>query len=259
MKKALRITLLSVLAVVTIAATALLYMGNKAARQVTTCSGKIRVEFADDYRFITERDVRTAIKKEYGTLAGVRIDSVDLAKVERIVERISAVQKGDAFVTRDGYLNVMISQREPFLRFQKGQTGFYADKSGYIFPLQDRYTLDVPLVEGNIPIQEEGRFKGRPDRESERKWLDRIIDMVSYMEDSREWKDRIVQIHVNGAEDMILVPRKGREKFIFGGPGGYQAKFARMEKYYRSIAPNYEPGYYSKVDVRVKGQVICRK
>lgn len=259
MKKALRITLLSILALATLAMSAVLYFCNKSARQITTCNGKIRVEFSDDYRFITSRDIIKTVKTEYGPLAGIRIDSVDLKKVENILSKISAVQKGDAFVTRDGYLNVRVSQRQPFLRFQKGSTGFYADRSGFIFPLQERYTLNVPVIDGNIPLSEGGRFKGRPDTPSERKWLDGIIDMVSYMEDSRDWKDRIVQIHVVSAQDIILVPRAGKEKFIFGGPGGYEAKFARMEEYYKSIAPNFEEGYYSTVDVRVKGQVICRK
>ena len=56
-----------------------------------------------------------------------------------------------------------------------------------------------------------------------------------------------------------MVPRTGKEKFIFGSPHDWQDKFARMERYYRYIAPAKEEGWYSTVNVKYPGQIICRQ
>ena len=48
------------------------------------------------------------------------------------------------------------------------------------------------------------------------------------------------------------------EKFIFGFPEKWEEKFKRIEKYYKYIASREEGKKYSTVNVRYKGQIICR-
>ena len=83
--------------------------------------------------------------------------------------------------------------------------------------------------------------------------------MVNYMEKSGIWADNISQITVDGKGDLVLIPREGSEKFIFGSPDQAQDKFRRIEEYYRSIAPLKEKGYYTSVNVKYAKQVICRR
>ena len=54
-------------------------------------------------------------------------------------------------------------------------------------------------------------------------------------------------------------PRQGKERFIFGLPSGFESKFDRMGRYYTTILPEKGAGYYSTVNVKYNGQIVCRK
>ena len=229
-----------------------------ADRSLKTCDG-VNLIYTDEYRFVDLDDVKGWLDKGYGTYIGQRLDSIQLHKVEKVLNAQSAILKTEAYVTDDGKLNVSISQREPVLRFQTGDYGFYADANGYIFPLQDNYTKKVPVVDGNLPINCPKGYKGAPRSEEERLWVNRVISMVSYIQDSKLWNGRIVQIHVDENGDLILIPRDGNERFSFGSPTGVDDKLSRMEKYYKYILPKKGQGYYKTVNLKFDKQIICKK
>lgn len=252
-----RIILISSL-VLTAAGLALLVIAKDRHRASLTCEG-LKVEYADDNRFVSEEDVKAYIDKYYGSYIGQRLDSVDLCKIEKILDDQSAVLKSEAFITPDGNLNIRLSQRAPVLRFQKGDLGFYVDERGYIFPLQENYSADVPVVDGDIPIDYTAGYKGKAQTEREDRWISGVLGMMSWLSKSKTWKDSIVQVAVSSKGDLILVPRTGKEKIVFGCPDEVADKFSRIEKYYEYIRPSVEEGYYSTVNVKYDGQIICRK
>ena len=65
------------------------------------------------------------------------------------------------------------------------------------------------------------------------------------------------QISVRKDGNLVLVPREGSERFVFGTPTDIEAKFGRIRQYYESVAPSRETPYKT-VDVRFDGQIICR-
>ena len=78
-----------------------------------------------------------------------------------------------------------------------------------------------------------------------------------WLDARKEWNDLVGQISVRKDGNLVLVPREGAERFLFGTPTGIDAKFGRIRKYYESIAPTRETPYKT-VDVRFDGQIICR-
>ncbi len=68
-----------------------------------TCAG-VKVEFTDDFNFVTAKDVEGYLNKGYGSYIGQRLDSVDLRKVESVLDNKSAILKAEAYTTPDGYL-----------------------------------------------------------------------------------------------------------------------------------------------------------
>lgn len=224
------------------------------------CSS-LSVTIADslENNFVSVSDIRGYIDAESGGYIGRALDSIDLAEMERIIDSKSTVLKSEAYVTGDGTLNISVTQRRPAVRFQRPDGGFYADRQGYIFPLQGNYTAYVPVVDGAIPVNASGPYKGKAGSEKEQEWIDSIIRLVTYMEESGVWDKNIVQITVRGNGDLVLVPRQGKEKFLFGKPDNIEDKFSRMEKYYTGIVPEKGEGYYSTVNLKYNGQIVCRK
>ena len=257
MKKGLRITLIAAAFCLLGLICLVIHGMNERRIGQLTCAG-VKVEFTDDFNFVTAKDVEGYLNKGYGSYIGQRLDSVDLRKVESVLDNKSAILKAEAYTTPDGYLNVRIRQREPVVRFQKDNNGYYADEKGFLFPLQRNYTSMVPIIDGALPLNVERGYKGAPKTKEEKKWLADVIALVNDMQDSGIWAENISQITVRGDSDLVMIPRRGKERFIFGPPADFEAKFDRISRYYTSILPLKGVGY-TTVNVKYNGQIVCRK
>lgn len=259
MKRGLRITLtVALLAGVAVLLWAL-GRGTDHTRAMRTCNGvDIVILDSTSLGFVTKADIKGILEKEYGVYNGQPLDSVNLKKIENILQGRSAIRSAEAYTTGDGQLHILVTQREPAVRFQTGQGGYYADETGYIFPLQARYKSAVPVVKGEIPLNVPEGFKGYPATEAERRWLQEITGLLGRIGKDRKWHGAFTSIEVTANGELVLRPAKGKEVFYFGGPDNYADKLARLEKYYTHIVPSREPGYYKSVNVKYEKQIICR-
>lgn len=225
-----------------------------------TCTG-LEVDFRgnEDNAFLSKEDIKNYIMKDYGQYSGRRLEELDLRRIEEILDGKSAVLKSEAYTTKDGILHISISQRQPVVRFISGNYGWYADETGFMFPLQKNYSSRVLIIDGNIPLNVEKDYKGLPKTAKERKWMEGILDLVKYISQHREWERAIIQIHVENKGHLVLIPREGKERFILGRPEDFDRKFGKIEDYYRYIVPTKGEGYYKTVNVAFDGQIVCRK
>lgn len=260
MKKTVRhILALCFLALMAICLTAA-YETSAVKRDALKCNGlAIAILDSVENSFVSGAEIRKFLDAESGDILGSRAGDIDLTEIEHIIDGKSAVLKSEAYMTKDGTLHIAVTQRRPAVRFQKQNGGFYADREGFIFPLQDSYTAYVPVIDGNIPVNATDSYKGEAGSEKEKKWIKDMISLVNYMDETGVWAENIVQITVLDNGDLVMIPRKGKEKFLFGSPQDIEDKFSRMEKYYTGILPAKGEGYYSSVNVKYKGQIICRK
>ena len=223
-----------------------------------SCQGlKVTITDSAALRFVSEEDIARYMD-EYGPYVGKLVEDVDLGRIEEILSAKSAIRSCEAYIDRDGYIHTEIVQREPVIRFQKGDIGFYADEMGYLFPLQKNYTSRVPIIDGAIPLNVDGNFKGKPASAQENLWLTRIIGLTAHLQRTG-WSKRISQISVLPDGNLVLIPTEGKERFLFGTPTRIGEKLLRIASYYEAVAPAHDKGYYSSVDVRFDKQIICKK
>jgi cell division protein FtsQ len=260
MSKTVRHIINTTSALLLAAALCVAFIAGVSCRAPLTCKG-LNVVISDSLtnRFVSAEDVRKYIDSEFGEYVGCHIDSIDLRKVEEILDGKSAVLKSEAYTTKDSMLNVTVTQKKPVVRFQKGTKGFYAVEDCSLFPLQSTYTSHVMVVDGHIPLKIEHGYLGKPDTEAGCRWLNDIVELVKYIEASKTWKSKIVQITVLEDSDLLLIPRVGQERFLFGQPCDIEEKFEKMGIYYRSIQYSKGEGAYRTVDLRFKDQIVCRK
>ena len=259
MNKVTKYSLLSLCGALLVFCMACSFVAGTALRKEKKCT-RLEVNILDSLEnsFVSKADVKKFLDKEYGTYLGLHLDSLDLVKVEKIVDSRSAVLKSQAYVTKDGALHVDVTQRSPVVRFQKKDGGFYADAEGYIFPLQSSYASHVQIIDGNIPLAANSGYKGSISNPKEMEWFRQMMGLVNFIQGSKTWKGKIVQIHVADNGDIALVPRKGREMFIIGQPTSLEEKFEKMGKYYKVIIPEKGSEAYRTVDLRFRGQIVCK-
>ena len=227
-----------------------------------TCQGKGRLDVTVtdslERRFVARDDVEKWLEKEYRAYAGLPLDSVNLTRIEQLISAHSAVRDCEAWITDDGVLHVQLSQRQPVVRLEDGQNACYADESGFLFPLQSRGSVAVPVVSGKLPFALTRGYKGAPEGEEAQRWLGRILGLVQQMQGT-VWEKDIREIRVLAGGEIVLSPVEGKERFLFGQPVRTEEKFKLLAAYYKSVLPSKSPNYYSEVDLRYKGQLICRK
>ena len=259
MKKGMRIMLCFAALAGTVVLMVLLGKGSDIARARATCT-EVEIAILDSARlsFVTKSDVKAVADKELGVFKGKALDSINLKKIENAVKRTSAVMGCEAYMTDDGILHLDVTQREPAVRFKTPTGGYYADERGFIFPLHPTYTSDATVIEGDIPLNIPEGFKGEPASREEAAWLGDILGFVRSISSGRTWKGAFSKISVDKDGELVLYPVKGKERFLFGGPADYEAKLARMERYYTEIAPTKEEGWYKSVNVKYDNQIICK-
>lgn len=241
------------------ALTAAYFLG-AADRKPILCKGlAITITDSTTNQFITPKEIRAYLDKEYKGYIGQPLDSIDLTRIEKILDSKSAVLKSEAYTTKDSMLNVTVTQRKPIVRFQKGGKGFYADSEGILFPLQSTYSSHVQVVDGEIPLRMESGRIGSPDSPKEKMWLEQMLGLIRYIETDRTWRNKIVQITVNRDGDLLMIPREGEEIFIFGTPTDIEEKFRKMELYYKGICREKGRNHYKHIDLRYDGQIVCRQ
>ena len=258
MKKALR-HLLTLGTAAIVAALYIFVLTSERARERSRACQGLKVAIVDSSRlsFVSEKDIAVYME-EYGPYVGQLLGDVDLPRIEEILSARSAILGSECWLDRDGFIHIEVTQREPAIRFQKGDRGFYADEKGFVFPLQKNYTSRVPIIDGAVPLEIGNEFRGKPASGKEQAWLDRIIGMVAYMQ-KEGWSERISQITVRPDGTLVLIPAAGTEKFIFGPPTGFGAKFGRIKTYYEAIVPSLDKTVYTSVDIRYDKQIICKK
>lgn len=222
---------------------------------------KIEVIIKDSLinNFISVKDVKKLIDKEYGRYKGIHIDSVDLAKIENILNSKSAVENSVVYTTTDGTLNIILYQKKPIIRFDNNGKGFYANEDGEIFPLQGTYTSHVHLVSGPIPVSLKKKSNGDYAIEKGKNWFNKVIDLVKNIEEDDDLRNIIVGIHSDKDGNLTMIPREGREKFVFGQPSEIDEKFNKIKIYYTTILPSKSEKNYKVVDIRYENQIICDK
>lgn len=260
MTRTLRITISALaLAAVLLALVPLTRDGGRVRSELVCAGVDVRIHENGLPGFVRKEHVMEALEQNYGTCTGRRIESLNLGRIEEVVHSLSAVRKGDAYVTPDGMLHIEIFQREPVLMFRTPERGYYADAEGFVFPLVSGYDAPLTTVSGRNPLNISDGYRGLPKTEKERKWLADMLAFKEYMDSDKTWKGAFRNIDSDAGGDIRLTPVIGKEVFLFGRPDGIKDKFRRMEDYYKYIAPEKDPGWYRTVNVKFDGQIVCRR
>lgn len=258
MKKGIRILLLSLVIALAAAEAALVVSSASQTRHGVTCNEHLDIRLQDS-SFVTKQEVRDCITKRYGSWSGQRIDSLDLHRMEDILNGLTAVKRSEVWVTPDGMLHVRIVQRQAAARFEGPEGGFYSDAEGYIFPLQKSWEAPVRTVSGSIPLTLPKGYSGLAPSQQDEDWLRGMLALVDFISGSKVWNARIGTISVEPGGDVVLGLSDGKEKVLFGGSDGIKEKFNLLDDYYNYVRPSKDPGYYKTVNLKYHGQIICRQ
>ena len=208
-------------------------------------------------RFVTRQEVVEIMTGFMGENIGKNVEEINLDIAEKLLNQRSAIKKSQVSITRSGELRIEITQRKPVLRIQTENGGFYVDDTEYIFPLVPSFTSYVPIVSGHIPFTINDGHRGMAI-EDDSNWMAQIMELGSFLNGDPFWNAQIEQIYVDKNGDIILSPRVGEHKIIFGDLKDIHTKFNKLYTFYKNIVPAEGWNKYSSVNLKYKDQIVCK-
>ncbi len=211
-------------------------------QQALVCQ-QVCIEVLDsvDKHFVQPKDIEQLLRNGSMYPQGDVYQDIHPQAIETCIEKHPYLKNAECYKSRKGVVHITAEQREPKLRVM-GDENYYVDDERKIMPIGITTACYVPIVTGRIPrkmAQEE------------------LYDFVLFMEDHPFWNAQIRQIHVNGRRQVELIPTVGDHLILLGDLQDYESKLDKLRTFYDELS---KIGWkdWNEIDLRYKGQIICR-
>ena len=224
----------------------------KAVAQVCS-SMKVVVEGKET--FIDQKDISNLVETSFGEIIGMPLDRLPLEEMEKALLALPYVASAEIYNDMDGVLQILVRQREVMLRvINQAGVQYYIDTKGAKVPVTLKYVPHVLVASGGIT---EG-YAGPLDT-IQTQVLKDLVSIVEEVKDDPLWSNQIVQLYVDGQQDIELIPRVGKQPLVIGNAENLRGKLDRLGIFYTKILPKVGTDAYKKVNVKYDGQIICER
>ena len=205
---------------------------------------QIQVDTDGDLFFINTEMIENMIFSKVDSLIGKAYEDINIYLLEEFVNEHPNIKKAELYLTLDGTLSVDVKQREPLVRVFEENESYYLDEEMNHFALSDHYSARVlqvywdEITESRIAI------------------LDPLIDLI---DSDKFLKAQITAIVFDENNEIILYPRVGGHKIIFGEAEDFRNKFEKLKVFYRQGLEKVGWDRYSMINLKYHNQVVCTK
>lgn len=219
---------------------------------------EVRIEIGplkDSTWMIRKGDILLTIERSFGyALERLPIVSVDVERLERVLEKDPFILDADVYVDARNRVNIEVEQREPILRIiDNNQLNYYLDRDGKKMPLSNHFAARVLVATGNIP-------PFVPDFEKREKHVLKDLYFITKTIREDAFMNALVeQIYVSNRGEYSIVPKIGDQKIILGSINNLDEKIERLKIFYKEALPYEGWQKYKTIDLRYEGQVVCKK
>ena len=206
-------------------------------------------------QLITEKEVRQLISVASGkSVTEKTIRTLNTRKLEHKLNKDSRIERADFYFDSNNRLHVHIKQKQPLMRvISEGRQPYFIDVNGRKIPVTRGCEVRVPVVTGIRDTFKAGFLNdARPSR------LKDVFRLLDYAREDDFMYALIEQVHVqaDSTQDMIIIPKIGREQIVFGGLEDMKAKFVKLKIFYRDGLPRLGWNRYSKLNLKMTSQVV---
>jgi cell division protein FtsQ len=226
-------------------------------RETPVCKGiDIQIKNADVAKLVTPGDFRKMIEQSKIAGKGKPLNDDVVKKALKLVESKGSVKHAVAYQAGDSILHVELEQRMPVVRILTALGSYYLDDEGIAFPVSTRYTYDVPLVTGKMPLPGEGRML------KDSVFSRHLLEFVDYISKDLFWNAQIQQIDIGQDKNVEFVVCSDNHLIRFGQLNGYKDKLDNLLAFYKKVNPYYKErdnSLYTVLDLRFNKQIVAVK
>lgn len=204
---------------------------------------------------IKSEDILEIIERSFGhEIVGEPLGGLDMERMERVLESASFILSADAYVDAEEVVHLEIKQREPIVRImdRDGQQ-YYLDHTGTKMKRSDHFTARVLVATGNIPPYDP-EFQTAEDNN-----LRYIFELTQKILKDDFLENLVGQIHVNGQNELQMVPIVGDQRIVLGNIEELDDKIFRLKTFYQEAMSRMGWNKYKTINLKFRNQVVCKK
>lgn len=203
---------------------------------------------------ISEKEVKQILQLAAGkTLSKANIKTLNLRKLEAKLNKDKRIERADLYFDSKNRLNARIIQKKPIMRvIEEAGAEYYLDENGKQVPVTRGSAVRVPLVTGITDTYNDNFLTNEKVTK-----LREVFEIMKYISKDDFLKALIEQVHVeqDSIGDIVMVPKIGREKLIFGDAKDIEAKFDNLKIFYRDGMPKLGWSRYKTLNLKYSQQV----
>lgn len=251
MKKEIKNILLRLVLLTGLAGFIALVVVAKVNRERTPVQGiSVSIDGEPGKQLVRGSDILALVNRNF-VYEGRSMSGRILRRIEKRIEAVPQVRRASAYIDDRHRLRIRVSQREPVARvFAVSGQSFYVGRDGIKFPLSAANTVKVPVITGFI--EEEGKVV-EPVRTPA---LKDACKVLSRLQEVREWRAMIGQVHVNEQREIELVPRIGEAVILLGTPDDLDVKMKKLVVFYTEVLGRVGWDKYKVINIMYKDQII---
>lgn len=234
---------------------ALLYFSvvRKSNAQVKTLVVNI-VGVNGDQKIISEQEVTRILQVAAGkSLTKSNIKTLNLRKLEAKLNKDKRIERADLYFDSKNRLHVKVIQKKPIMRvIEVSGHEYYLDENGKQVPVTRGSAVRVPVVTG---IRD--TFSAKLLTSDKPSTLKNVFEILKYVAADEFLAALIDQAYVaqDSIGDIVLIPKIGREKLIFGDASDIKEKFDNLKIFYRDGMQKLGWSRYKSLNLKYSHQV----
>lgn len=197
----------------------------------------------DDFKFISDNDVRLQLQNSGVYPVGKLHSDIDLTEMEASLLKLSMIKSVKCYFATNGDVNVAVTQRVPVFRVMEEDRSYYIDNERKRMSTSIKFSAYVPVVTGNVNFE----FA-----------TTNLYDFIVYLQSESRWRSAFTQIYVYPDNKVELVPRVGDFIIKMGSLDRYEAKLKKLDKFLKVLPKYHSWDKYSVINLEFRDQVVCR-
>ena len=204
----------------------------------------VNVKFKNgDNLFITYQTVNKLLIQNYDDIKSQPKENIFLKELENRLLSNEMIEDAEVFLSVDGELGAVITQRIPIARVSQGGQAYYIDSKGNKMPLSSNYSARVPIVKGI--------YGGEISKEMYR--------LIKFVYKDTFLKKQIVGIVQTPKKEFLLEARVGNQIIELGDLRQLDQKIKKLKVFYHKALKDKTLRKYKKINLRYHNQVVCTK
>ena len=239
------------------------FVSDRRHEQVCTAI-KINILDSMHSRFVTENDILGMVENRTNKIVGILFDSINIPKIEQRLSEFAPIRRAIVYKTVNGAVHIDVTQRMPVVRvINRFGESYYLDDRGDLLKHFNNYYAHVLVANGYINLRPDQNkynvFNAANVQAGRRNIMRELYDLASYINNDRFWKAQIQQIYVNEDGDFELIPLVGSHLIIFGAFDKPEAKFSKLESFYRNGLNVMGWNTYDVINLKFEGQIVTQR